>query len=98
MVLFGQVLDGREAERVGLAWRCVDDDGLLDEAVAVAARAASGPKELAAEIKRTLAAMAEVTTREDAVERELGPQLWSTGQPWFVERLAALRTKVSRRS
>ena len=28
-VLFGEVLDGPEAERVGLAYRCVDDDALL---------------------------------------------------------------------
>jgi enoyl-CoA hydratase len=98
MVLFGQVLDGAEAERVGLAWRCVDDEALVDEAVAVAARAASGPKERAAEMKTTLGAMAAIATREDAVERELGPQLWSTRQPWFAERLAALRSRVSRRS
>jgi enoyl-CoA hydratase len=98
LVLFGQVLDGAEAERVGLAWRCVEDDALIDEAVAVAARAASGPKELAAEIKKTLAAMAGIADRDDAVERELGPQLWSTRQPWFAERLAALRSRVSRRS
>nr|MBA2625451.1 enoyl-CoA hydratase [Acidimicrobiia bacterium] len=89
LVLFGQVVDGAEAERIGLAWRCVDDDAVVEEAVAVAARAASGPKELAAEIKRTLADMAGVTTRQDAVERELKPQLWSTRQPWFAERLAA---------
>ena len=28
-VLFGEVLDGDEAERVGLVWRCVPDDELL---------------------------------------------------------------------
>ena len=28
-VLFGEVLDGPAAERVGLAYRCVDDDDLL---------------------------------------------------------------------
>ncbi|MBA3303601.1 MAG: enoyl-CoA hydratase [Acidimicrobiia bacterium] len=97
MVLFGTVVDGPEAERVGLAWRCVDDDALLDEAVAMAARAASGPKELAAEIKRTLAAMGAVATHPQAVERELDPQMWSVGQPWFAERLAALRSRVTRR-
>jgi enoyl-CoA hydratase len=42
--------------------------------------------------------MAGVTDRDAAVERELGPQLWSTRQPWFAERLAALRSRVSRRS
>ena len=36
MVVFGQRLDGAEAERVGLAWRCVDDDELLDTAVQMA--------------------------------------------------------------
>ncbi len=32
MVLFGEVLDGAEAETAGLVWRCVDDDDLLDAA------------------------------------------------------------------
>ena len=31
-VLFGEVLDGAEAERLGLACHCVDDDALLDTA------------------------------------------------------------------
>ena len=30
VVLFGEVLDGEEAERCGLVWRCVDDDALRD--------------------------------------------------------------------
>lgn len=97
MVLFGQVLDGEEAERRGLVWRCVDDEALLDEAVAVAARAASGPKELVTEVKSSLRDMAGIQVHADAVERELGPQVWSTDQPWFAERLAALRAKVSKR-
>ena len=39
-VLFGEVLDGAEAERVGLVWRCVPDDELLPAAQAMAERAA----------------------------------------------------------
>ena len=31
-VLFGEVLDGEAAERVGLAYECVDDDALADTA------------------------------------------------------------------
>ena len=31
-VVFGEVLDGEEAARAGLAWRCVDDDRLLPAA------------------------------------------------------------------
>ncbi len=34
-VLFGEVLDGREAERVGLVWRCVPDAELLGAAQTV---------------------------------------------------------------
>ena len=40
-VLFGEVLDGAEAERVGLVYRCVDDDALLEVAHQMAARAAT---------------------------------------------------------
>ena len=39
-VVFGEVLDGAEAERVGVVWRCVDDDELPGAAHALAARAA----------------------------------------------------------
>lgn len=96
-VVFGEVLDGVEAERVGLAWRCVDDDLLLGEAQRMAARAASAPRELLIEVKRTIAAMHDVTSHADAVTRELEPQLWSTRQPWFAERLAALQARISKK-
>ena len=42
-VLFGEVLDGPAAERVGLAYRCVDDADLAEAAHALAAKAADGP-------------------------------------------------------
>jgi enoyl-CoA hydratase len=93
-VVFGEVMDGEEAARVGLAHRCVDDDQLLDAAQAMAARAASAPRDLAIETKKTIQAMADVETHTDAVRRELDPQLWSTRQPWFAERLAALQEKI----
>jgi enoyl-CoA hydratase/carnithine racemase len=35
-------------------WRCVDDDALLDAAVALAARAAEVPRGLARSVKETL--------------------------------------------
>jgi enoyl-CoA hydratase len=94
-VVFGEVMDGEEAARVGLAHRCVDDDQLLDAAQAMAARAASAPRELAIETKRTIQAMADIVDHPAAVKRELDPQLWSTRQPWFAERLAALQAKIS---
>lgn len=96
-VLFGEVLDGAEAQRVGLAYRCVDDADLLAVAQELAARAASAPRELVIETKKTIAAMADVHTHKDAVARELTPQLWSTRQPWFAERLAALQAKITKK-
>ena len=95
-VVFGEVLDGAEAERVGLAWRCVDDDDdLVDTAVSMAARAASGPPELVARIKETIGDMASIEDHDTAVARELEPQVWSMRQPAFAERLAALQRKIS---
>lgn len=94
MVLFGQILDGAAAERAGLVWECVDDDALLDRAVEIAARAASGPKLLVSEIKSSLRDMRSIDDHDEAVDRELTPQLWSTKQPWFAERLAAIQARV----
>jgi enoyl-CoA hydratase len=96
-VVFGEVFDGEEAARVGLALRCVDDDELLPVAHAMAARAASAPRELVITTKRTIAEMALVADHPAAVAAELEPQLWSTRQPWFAERLAALQARISSR-
>jgi len=93
-VLFGEVLDGAEAERTGLVWRCVDDDALLDTARELAARAAASPRELVIRTKATIAAMANIDDHEAALERELEPQLWSVAQPEFRERLAAMQAKI----
>lgn len=94
-VLLGEVLDGREAERTGLAYRCVADDDLLETAVAMGERAAAAPRELVAKTKATIADMATIATHAEAVDRELEPQVWSLNQPAFRERLAALQKKIS---
>ena len=94
-VLFGEVLDGAEAERVGLAWRCVPDDELLTTAIALAARAAAAPRALVARVKATIGDVATIEHHADAVERELGDQVWSVTQPAFAEKLAALQRKIS---
>jgi enoyl-CoA hydratase len=97
-VVFGEVFDGAEAERVGLVYRCVDDDALLGAAHEFAAGAAAAPRELAIVTKQTIRDMADIADHPAAVARELEPQLWSTQQPWFAERLAALRAKIERRT
>ncbi len=96
MVVFGEVLDGAEAERVGLVWRSVADDQLAGAAGELAARAACVPGELARRTKATLADVATIDDHPAAVERELETQLWSMTQPEFAERLEALRRRISR--
>jgi enoyl-CoA hydratase len=96
-VVFGEVLDGAEAERCGLVWRCVDDDALLDTAREMAGRAASGPPELTRRVKATINDMADIDTHDAAVDRELEPQIWSLTQPDFRERLAALQKKITKK-
>ncbi|MEQ1872809.1 MAG: enoyl-CoA hydratase [Ilumatobacteraceae bacterium] len=96
-VVFGEVIDAAEAERIGLVHRCYDEDQLLPAAQEMAARAAAAPRELLIEMKRTIQEMADVRTHPAAVDRELTPQVWSTRQPWFAERLAALQAKITSR-
>ena len=97
-VVFSEVLDGAEAERLGLAHRCVDDAELMTAARALAAGAASAPRELVMITKRTIAEMADVDTHAAAVAKELDPQVWTARQPWFAERIAALKAKISSKS
>ena len=97
LVLFGEVLDGGAAAQCGLAWRCVDDAALLDEARTLAAKAASAPPELARRLKATLQTVPGIDRHDDAVDLELAAQVWSLEQPFFAERLAALRARVTHR-
>jgi enoyl-CoA hydratase len=97
LVLFGRVLEGRQAERAGLAWSCVPDDELLPLALEMASVAARAPRDLVERVKQTMRDVTQLTDHAAAVERELDPQLWSINQPAFQERLAALRQRISSR-
>lgn len=74
MVLFGERVDGPRAVELGLAWRCVGDDVLLDEAVALAARAAEAPREVIVPVKQTLREAPWVPDFDTAVATELERQ------------------------
>ena len=93
--VFGEILDGTEAERVGLVWRAVADDELAASAQAMAARAAEAPRDLLLRVKATIGDMAEIHDHAAAVERELGDQVWSLEQPAFAERLAAIQARIA---
>jgi enoyl-CoA hydratase len=93
--LFIDVLDAKEAERVGLVWRAVEDP--VAAAIEMAARAAAAPRELAITTKRTLRVTANLDSQADALEMEIRAQVASLDSPAFAERLAALKAKVSKR-
>ncbi len=94
-VLFSEVIDGPEAERLGLAYRCVEDDKLLDYCQEMAARAGSAPRQLIIRTKQTMAEIRDVTGQQAAMHMELGPQAASARHPAFKKKLAALKAKIS---
>lgn len=97
VVLCGEPLDGEAAARRGLAWTCVDDAVLLDEAIRIATPAAATSRDMVRKLKATLRSMAAVADHGKAVEGELEPQLWSLEQPAFRERLSALKRRIARK-
>ncbi len=94
-ILFSDVMDGEEAARVGLAYRCVEDDELLATCQEMAARTNRVPKELVLRTKQTMNEIQAVTTQSAAVHMELGPQAHSARQPAFKKMLAQLKAKIS---
>ncbi len=93
MVLFAETLDGRNAERVGLAWRCVDDAAVVERAIELAHRAAGAPVELSKSVKRTLRHAPWHGSFDEAVDAELEQQVWSTAQGFFARRMAEARRR-----
>lgn len=87
MVLFGERVDGARAAELGLAWRCVPDDAVVDEAVTLAERAAGGPPEVVRAVKATLREVAWQPDFEAAVTVELERQRRSFEQGWVTARV-----------
>ncbi|OHV32128.1 enoyl-CoA hydratase [Pseudofrankia sp. EUN1h] len=94
LVLCGDRLTGEEAAATGLAWRCVPDDELLDQACALAARAAGRQRDLVARTKETLRASLAVTSSDEAVALELAAQEWSVARPGFADHVRELRDRL----
>jgi enoyl-CoA hydratase len=92
--LCGDQLTGDEAVTAGLAWRCLPVDDLTDAAERYAARVVSRPPELVRRAKDSLARSGPATTSEAAAALERDAQEWSMAQPFFAERVAALRARI----
>jgi enoyl-CoA hydratase len=95
LLLSGDAVDGREAARLGLAYRCVEDDRLLEASRLLVHAAASAPRALVERCKASVVA-ASASDLDVALERELGEQLRSLSEPFFAERMTALRRRVGR--
>lgn len=87
MVLFGERVDGARAVELGLAWRCVPDGAVVDEAVALAARAAEVPREVLRPVKQTLREAPWTPDFERAVATELDRQRRTFEQGFVAQRL-----------
>jgi enoyl-CoA hydratase len=98
LVLCGEVVDGTDAARLGLAWRCVPDDDLLAVAHALARRAAQRDPELIRRTKETLDASGGVSGSDQAVALELDAQRWSMSRPGFREGVIQIREQLAARA
>ena len=96
MVLAGESPDGSRAAEIGLAWACVEDADLLDEATCLAARAADLPRELARRVKASLRETPRLASLDDAVALELERQRWSLEQGFFAEHRAKAEARRRR--
>lgn len=98
MTLFGDVLDAREAERVGLVWRAYDsDEDLMAGARELAGRAAAAPRDLIVTTKATMRITSRLDAHADATDIEVRAQAETVHSEAFAERVAALQKKISRR-
>ena len=79
IALFGESVEGRRAAEIGLAWRCVADDALLDEALALAGRASELSRDLAVALKATLREVPWQPSFDAALTTELDRQKRSFG-------------------
>ena len=95
MVMFNQVLRADRAREVGLVWDVVDDETLVDQAVALAGVAAGQERELNARTKASILTLDTIVESNEAVEHEIHPQLWSMGQPTFRALVERLQRKIS---
>ena len=66
MIMLGEKIHGEEAERIGLIYKCVEDDVLETEAASLAKRLATGPTKALGLMKKTL---------RDGLQADLGTTL-----------------------
>jgi enoyl-CoA hydratase len=95
MLLFSQSIRGAEAVEKGLAWKCVEADKLIEEAIGFTANIRDLPKELLLRTKQTLRQAGGTNSHKEMLEIETTEQIWSINQPYARESIAAMMAKIS---
>ena len=77
LAMLGDKLPAAEAERMGLIWKCVDDDALMAEVEALAQRLAAMPTRALVSTREAIGAAAQMDyaaalAAEAGTQRELG--------------------------
>jgi len=92
LTMLGEKLPAEEAEKIGLIWKCYDDDALMPAAEALAARMAKGPTKGYALIKKAMnASLHNDLARQLDVETEY--QRAAANSEDFIEGVAAFLQK-----
>jgi 2-(1,2-epoxy-1,2-dihydrophenyl)acetyl-CoA isomerase len=92
MTLLGESIPAERAAEWGLIWRCVDDDELMDEAMAIAGRLAAGPT-LAFPHLRSVIAAADHNTLDEQLDLERDTQRILADTDDFLEGVIAFAQK-----
>jgi 2-(1,2-epoxy-1,2-dihydrophenyl)acetyl-CoA isomerase len=92
MSILGESLPAEQAAEWGLIWSCVDDDKLMDEVMAIAARLATGPTLAFPHLRRALAA-AEHNTLDEQLDLERDTQRVLCDSKDFMEGTMAFLQK-----
>jgi enoyl-CoA hydratase/carnithine racemase len=90
LILFGEVVDAGAAHAMGLAWKVVPADRLLEEAQACAARISALPQHAVRQLKRALARSAYLPL-EDVMAIEVDAVTKSFIDPATAARVADFR-------
>ena len=98
LLLFAQSISGELAVEKGLAWKCVDNCDLLDEAIALTDNIREVPKAILLRTKKTLRAADMSKNHNDILAFETKQQLWSIEQPFARDAISKMIKKISSHS
>ena len=95
MLLFSQTLVGEDAVTKGLAWKCVSDDKLLEEAFSLTDEIRRLPREILVNTKQTLREAGIARDHNEVLKTETKQQIWCLEQPYAKSAIASIKADIS---